>query len=400
MLNAADLDRTFPRYRGFDPLVPVWDLTPEMPGCFHRFFDTSPLSPSGRFLGVTRYEVEGRLPEPGEPADVMLVDMETGSHTLVAESRGWDTQLGAQVQWGADDTQLFFNDMDTDAWRPFGVRFNPLTRERRELDGTVYMVSFDGTRAISPCLLRTGLTQAGYGVLAPEEHVPLNHGAAADDGVYVTDTQTGECRMLVSYADIAEAVLDQARFRDGDLLVLRWKPRQDGRMLVNLITMRPDGRQIAVAIPDTEWSAKGGHHPNWHPDGEHVTMNLKLDGQTMRLVQAHADGRDLRTMDDDIVGSGHPAVHPDGRHVITDSYPHEPLAFGDGTTPIRWLDLEDGTATNLVRIQTVPNYSGPKKERRVDPHPAWDRSWRWVVFNGCPDGRRSVFLADMSAWLA
>jgi len=37
---------------------------------------------------------------------------------------------------------------------------------------------------------------------------------------------------------------------------------------------------------------------------------------------------------------------------------------------------------------------------RVDPHPAWDRTWRYVTFNGFVGGSRRVFVADMRALLA
>ena len=36
---------------------------------------------------------------------------------------------------------------------------------------------------------------------------------------------------------------------------------------------------------------------------------------------------------------------------------------------------------------------------RVDPHPAWDRGWRYVVFNAFVGGGLRVFLADMSSVL-
>jgi hypothetical protein len=75
------------------------------------------------------------------------------------------------------------------------------------------------------------------------------------------------------------------------------------------------------------------------------------------------------------------------------------VAFGDGTVPIRLIDIEAGTATNLVRIRTVPPWSGPKNELRVDPHPAWSRDYRWVTFNACPDGTRRVYVADLSGML-
>ena len=100
-------------------------------------------------------------------------------------------------------------------------------------------------------------------------------------------------------------------------------------------------------------------------------------------------------MRDDVVGSGHPTVHPDGRHVLTDAYVGEKVAYGDGTIPLRWIDLATGQEEALVRINAAqPCRDNPM---RVDPHPAWDRTWRYVVFNGFVGGTRRLFLADLQA---
>ena len=413
---ATMISERFPRYTDFDPLVPVWCATPGTGRAVHRFFDTSPFSPSGRYLGLTRFLFEDRMPEPGDAAEVLLVDLETGEERAVARTKGWGTQLGAQVQWGADDTQLFFNDLDTEAWRPFGVMMDPFSGDRKELEGTVYMVSPDGRRVASPCLLRTGATQVGYGVTAPPEVVPVNRGASAEDGIYVTDTDTGTCRLLVSLKEMvetAEPSFDPDEYADGDffgfhvkwnlqgdrlMFVLRWKPHGGGKLKHNVITTRTDGSDIRVAIPESEWG-KGGHHPNWCPDGETVMINLKPDGETLRLVKARYDGSDFGTMTEAVKGSGHPTLHPDGRHVVTDVYLHEPLAYGDGTTPIRWIDLEEGREEVLIRINNDPPYPGPRKELRIDPHPAWDYDFRRIAFNGCAEGRRRVYVADLSGVL-
>jgi len=412
----SDLSSRFPRYTAFDPLVPVWCATPGIGRAIHRFFDTSPFSPSGRYLALTRLPFEDRLPRPGDAAEVLLVDLEEGKEEVVAETKGWDTQLGAQVQWGADDTQLFFNDLDVRTWRPFGVIVNPATGARRALEGTVYMVSPDGKRAASPSLPQTGATQKGYGVIVPPETVTLNQGAPDDDGLYVTDVETGECRLLVSLRRIVETVepaFDLSEYADGDffgfhvkwnpqgdrlMLVLRWKPRDERKMKHDLITLRADGAEIRVPVPDALWG-RGGHHPNWCPDGETVMMNLKADGRTLRLVKARYDGSDFAVMTEAVIGSGHPTLHPDGRHVLTDVYLHEPLACGDGTTPIRWIDLETGSEQNLVRINNDPPFPGPVRELRIDPHPAWDRSFRRIAFNGCDQGVRRVYVADLSELL-
>lgn len=412
---APDPSDRFPRYTDFDPVVPVWCVTPDCGPTIHRFFDTSPISPSGRYLGLTQFPSDDRMPEPGEAAEILLIDLEAGESRVVAETRGWDTQLGAQVQWGADDTQLFFNDMDTTQWRPFGVKLDPISGARKDLDGTVYMASPDGKWVASPCLLRTGRTQAGYGVIAPPEHVPVNKGAAADDGIYLTNTSTGESRLLVSFKQIVETAqprIDLDEHPGGAfygfhikynpqgtriMLVVRWLPDEGDRkkMKRHVITMNADGSEIHVAIPDSEWS-KGGHHPNWCPDGETMMMNLKADGKTLRFVKAKYDGTGYGTMSGEVLGSGHPALHPDGRHIVTDSYLKEPVAFGDGTTPIRLIDLQAGADRNLIRIRTEPNYSGPKNELRVDPHPAWDYGFHRIAFNACPDGIRRVYVADLT----
>jgi len=275
------------------------------------------------------------------------------------------------------------------------------------------MVSPDGRQVASPCLLRTGLTQAGYGVLAPSARVPVNEGVSDTDGIYVTDVDTGACSLLISFRQIVDAVgpaLACDPLSDGDLygfhvkwnaesdrlqFVVRWKPHGGMRMRHNLVTFAADGSDIQVAIPASEWSEKGGHHPNWCPDGENVMMNLNIAGEGLRLVRARYDGTGLAPMTDAVVGSGHPSLHPNGRHVVTDTYLKEPMAFGDGTTPVRWIDVAEGRQETLVRMRTQPDFAGPKGERRVDPHPAWDYQFRRIAFNGCPDGVRGVFVADV-----
>ncbi|MEO6927712.1 MAG: hypothetical protein ABI190_00995 [Casimicrobiaceae bacterium] len=405
----------FTAYTAFAPKVPVTCITPDIRGAFHRFHDTSPFSPSGRYVAMTRLPYEDRLPTPGDIADVLVADLQAGDVAVVAQTRGWDTQLGAQVQWGADDQSLYYNDVDIGSWIPYGVRLDPQSGAQQRLDGTVYCISPDGTQSASPCLRRTRRTQAGYGVVVPREFIPRNRGAAGDDGLYVTDTASGKCRLLVSLAQIVDATFsreervmyDQGTFygfhvkwnAQGTRLmfVLRWlSPVQGQPRLNNVITMNADGSDIHRAISDRYWR-RGGHHPNWCPDGEHVLMNLNLSGTGLRLVSARYDGSGLQALNDTLPGSGHPTMHPDGMHLLTDAYVSEVLAYRDGTTPIRWLDLAGSTETELVRIRTLAPFTGPAQELRVDSHPAWDRNFRRFAFNACPQGTRQVFIADMSA---
>lgn len=407
------ISEQFPRYTDFDSSVPVWCITPDIDGCVHRFFDASSVSPSGRYVAITRFRFEDRMPVPGDACDIVLVDLHTGEQKIIAESHGFDTQLGAQVQWGATDEQLFFNDMDCDAWEPFGVLHNPLSGDSQKLSGTVYMASHDGTRVASTCLKRTGLTQAGYGVLVPEAHVPVNVGAVDDDGLSITDLATNTTRLVASYKqilDTATPAYDPALYegRGWYGFHVKWN-LQDNRILMvvrcivpdksvperrSIISMADDGSDIRVGVSEELW-APGGHHPDWHPDGESITMNLKQDGQRLDLIRIGIDGTGLEKLTT-VQGSGHPTLHPNKRHILTDVYLHEKLTFGDGTGPIRWIDCETDTEEHIIRINNDPPYPGPKKELRIDPHPAWDRDYKRIVFNGCDNGVRRVYLADLT----
>ena len=412
----------FPLYSQFSPKVPVWCVTPKLQGCLHRFFDTSPVSPSGRYLGVTRLRDETRMPAFGDAADIVVVDLTTGDTEVVAETRGFGTQLGAQVQWGATDQDLFYSDVDTEKWRVFTVHMNPFTRAKRTLNGPMYMVSPNGKQIVSPCLLRTELTQSGYGVVAPPTHLQLNSHADENDGVYLTDVESGQCRLLASFRKIVSALpeaLAGPAYTGGAfygfhakwnpqgtrlMFILRYRPMQGGvnertEGTANVCTLSPEGGDICLAFPGKLWRA-GGNHPNWAPDGIHITMNFNLYGKGLLFVEYRYDGSDLRALSADIPGSGHPSLHVNGRFLMTDAYTWEPLAFGDGTTPIRWIDLRQNRAEAIIRIGTKPTYAGPMDGLRVDPHPAWDRSQTRVTFNACPKGYRQVFLADMSDLLS
>ena len=422
-MQIPPLDR-FPAYTDFAPRVPVHCVTPGGTGYIHRFYDSPPFSPSGRYMALTRLPFEDRRPKPGEPAEIAVVDLVTGETRTVADTRGWDVQLGAQAQWGADDRTLLYNDLDPGEWIPYGVRLDPVSGERRRLGGTVYAVSPDSRWMASPCLRRTATTQAGYGVVVPRERIPENRGAPPDDGIYLTDLDSGESRLLVSIANVVDAAggaLGPGLARRSDFFGfhVKWNPQGTRLIFVlrslprswlpwrrkrrfgtrQVVTLDADGGNVAVSVSASRW-ARGGHHPNWCPDGEHVLMNLNTEGKGLRFARLARDGSTCETLLDSVLGSGHPTLHPDGRHLLTDAYTDEPVAFGDGTVPIRLVDLRDGTDTTLVRIRTEPLIARATGALRVDPHPAWDRSYTRIAFNACPNGRRQVFVADLSGFVA
>ncbi len=414
------INPSFPRYTDFDPAMPVWCLTPNEGRCIHRFFDTSPISPSGRYAAVFRLPDEHKHTGAGVPGEIVLIDLQEGAERVVAETCGWEPQMGANLNWGTDDHALVFNDVETSSWTPQLVRLDPLRGTEERVTGAVYHVSPDGRYAAAANSVTMRRTQCGYGVRIPDHLVPRNIGAPDDDGLFITDLETGDRRLVLSLAEAVQTIpeLDESGLADWEIYGFhsKWSPQGDRliftirRRLVSyedpldvmrhlrfdVLTLRPDGTEVSNAVPAEQWE-KGGHHINWFPDGQSLSMNLKIQRDKLRFCQVGIDGGGLRSMFDDVLGSGHPSLHPNGRHIMTDSYAQEPVAFGDGTVPLRWVDRETHEERTLVRIgaRTEPCEDSAL---RVDPHPAWDRTWRYLAFNGVAgDNTRRVFLADMQA---
>jgi len=231
------------------------------------------------------------------------------------------------------------------------------------------------------------------------------------------DLDTGAARLVASLWDVAEAVglpdAETYAFHvkwspTGDRLMLVVRQRDGARFWPCLVTLRPDGSDIRLAVTRDQW-ARGGHHPEWCPDGEHILMNLRLaDGDPdLSFVRIRFDGTGLERLAAPAIGGGHPRLHPDVPCLITDSYLYERFAR-DGTTPLRWVNLNTGEEREIVRIRTRPDCAAIEHPDlhplhggvlRVDPHPAFDRTNRFVAFNACPDGERQVFLADLAPLL-
>ncbi len=413
--TGANFFTRFPACTEFDAKVPIVRIASGR--IIHRFFDTSPISPSGRYVGLFRLPNETRTPQPGEAGEVVIVDLQTGKERVVAESRGWETQMGANVQWGKTDADLFFNDVDVKTWTPFAVQLDPATGKSRRLDGTVFTVSPDGTKLTSYNLIASRKIQVGYGVVLPEEKTRKNVGPVSDDGLFMTEIATGKTRMIASIRDIYDKAVPKLEIPNAERLEfycfqIRWNPQgtrvmaflrwhdpaapKGGPRLLTLVTMKGDGSDIRLAVTPKQY-ARGGHHPMWAPDGENITINLNIrDGtKELDLVSVRYDGTNLHSIHP--VGSGHPSMQPTLPFVVTDAYTHEPLARPNGTVPLRLINLRTKQEEALAWVAARRSDSAKlTSEFRIDQHPVWDATGRFIVFNGVHEDTRAVYIADVA----
>lgn len=389
--------------------LPVWCLTPPEKSESIRFYDTSAIDASHRFVAVTAYLNDRQLPQTGDLAEVVVRDLTSGDTVFAETTAAWDSQLGAQVQWHPAAPIIFFNSLGEDGL-PHAVSVDLTSGERRVYPWTIYMLSPDGRHAVSPDLRKMGQTQAGYGVIPARPHELLNCGASAEDGVYIVDLKSATHRRLLSIHElICRAGIpcdDNGSFYvfhvkwspDGErlMIVLRWVNDSGKASRRWVLTCHYNGGDVRCIVPDHLW-AKGGHHPNWFPDGKRIIMNLRPDpDKPLRFCEIIDSPQPKITLLTEREGSGHPTIHASGRWLLSDAYLHENQSQ-QGRSPLRWLDLQRGSETVLATIPANPEFQGPKREWRVDLHPSWCPDWRHIAFNGYFEGRRAVFLADLTA---
>ena len=398
---------SFRPYQPGKTAAPVTCVTPDDGFYIHTFYDVTPFSPSGRYLAVTRLPFQDHDPVLGETADVCVIDLQTREIFDVYSTRGWGFQLGANLNWGATDRTLYTNDVIDGCG--VCVRLDLESGGVRAYSGPMYHIAPDESCVIGFPLDLINATQRGYGVPEdPDRPRVLPPGASGEQGLWRTELERDGKTLLLSLAQLADHVPDPDYYRGGTFYLFHSKfNRQNSRIMQVLRCMLPErrggwnpqlftfdvnGANIRQAVTREQW-APGGHHPNWHPDGEHLIMNLKPDGETLRFCTFAYDGSGFRVLSEKRLGSGHPSVEASGRYLISDAYPGEPVCKDSDQVPIRLVDLVVDDEITLCTLYTLGRGLGTL---RVDPHPAWDRNYSRVCFNGAPDGARGVYIADLT----
>jgi hypothetical protein len=414
-------------------------VTPPGEPFIHTFFDLSPWSPSGRYLLAINLPFENREPVVGDRAGICVIDLKERTIECVYETAGWAMQLGAHQQWGPTDRYLYFN--DADGQEVFTVEYDLEKGSHRRLNGPLYMLSPDGSCSLGPSLTLINFVQKGYGVPVDAETFELPpSGPRPDEGLWKTDVGSGEGSLLLSFERMVEEI-PQLRGGAQDMFFYfhtKFNPQGDRIMQVHssyafdeekgrvggnrcIITFRPDLSEMKLALRTEQWEP-GGHHPNWHPDGTRITMNLKPDGTDMKFCEFNYDGSEFRVFSKELAGGGHPSLTADGRYLVTDAYVEEPIALKNDETPIRLCGVDSNFERHPCYIRTIceatKDLDGavPAEAKRtvidkvshkqsaldiyrLDPHPAWNRDFTQVCFNGAPEGVRQLLVAEVGALL-
>jgi hypothetical protein len=402
----------FEFYRKGETAVPVKKVTPSDGFYLHTFYDVCPFSPSQKYLAVTKLPFQNRDARFGDIAEICLIDLEEEAIKTVYKTKGWGFQLGANLEWGKTDRFLYTNDIINN--EAVCVRIDLETGEIIAYKGPKYHLSPNEDTVIGFPLDLINTTQMGYGVpdYSPGKEIK---GAPHDNGLWKTNLKTNEKKLLVSLEEASKSATDPGYLQGGNCYFFHSKfnsrgdkimqvmrclfpgnPQKKGRN-ASLLTFSGNGGNIKEIISREQWDY-GGNHPNWHPNGNSIIMNIVpgwLGEKTMRFCKFDADGNNFEILSEKFSGSGHPSVTPDTKYLLSDYYVSKLKNKYNGEVPVRLIDLTTQTEVHICKIFTDMEYMKKNPVLRLDPHPVWSRDYKQVCFNGAPNGERSVFIARL-----
>ena len=358
---------------------------------FHWFgyYNKFQLDPGNRYLLCLEVDFEHRLPRADEAVKIGMVDLADGGRWIeLGQSLAWSWQQGCMLQWRpASDREVLWNDREGDRFvcRILDVK----TRKLRTLPLPIEHISLDGKWAACADFSRIRGIRPGYGYAGIPDAYAVQP-APSEIGVWRMDMETGQTKMLVSVADLAQIPYDNPQPDQKHYINhVEWSP--DGKRILmfhrwtgspgqptRVFTIGTDGRDLRLL------SARGASHWTWR-DPEHVL--IWADGG-YRLYKDDGSGEPKETLW--TAPNGHQSYIPGTRNewLVTDTYPR-----GAKCEQIVYLvHLPSGRFVLLGRFPST--YRG---EWRCDTHPRVSRDGNLVIIDSPHGGDgRQQYIIDIS----
>ncbi|HUG10552.1 MAG TPA: hypothetical protein VMM36_06040 [Opitutaceae bacterium] len=347
----------------------------------HHFFGRAGVSPwngSETRIACLESAFHGRAPQPGERAQIGIVDPNTGGFSALATTAAWSFLHGAMIEWcrQSPNDELLFNDMVDGS--PFGVRLNVLTGARQ-----VYMRPFaaaggDGARIASVSLGRIARLGAGEGVAgAPDSFA--DETAPEEDGLFILGLTHGLQRMIVSIASVAtETRARHADLRRRDfwfdhvsfnksgtrLLFTVFAGRKSARADVALWTIGIDGEALREVVPFGCGAVRG----MWLDAGSCIATFRGDDGVVAPRVFTDSDDPGASPCAGNITGPVRIVPSPDGARLAVES--DNPRRRSKALTI---LERATGATTALVELR-MSDEAFFQGLGRCDLNPRWNQA--------------------------
>lgn len=257
--------------------LPVKQITSGPWQHWFGYYDKQQVDASGRYALGNQVELFFRSPTPQDTLQVGLIDLEKDNQwASLGQSSAWGWQQGCMLQWlPGSSEEVIWNALLEDSF--VSIIHNIKTGKRRILPKPVYTLSPDGRTGFGIDFARLQFFRPGYGYATGDTTVPKK--APTDTGIYRMNLQTGENRLILSYADLAQLDRPLGSVADNYHWINHLLVNPAGNRMVFLNRSRP--------YPTAEEYRKGTGK-NLQGDDLYVT----------RAITVNTDGSDLYALND------------------------------------------------------------------------------------------------------
>lgn len=370
-------------------------VSPDDAQYFFGYFDKSPWNSKGVLL-ANRVCFSHRQPRFGDKAE--LGTLADGKFTAFASTLAWCWQQGCMLQFFDDDT-VIFNDFEDDH---FVSRLCDYRTGRilRTYDRPVYCLANDRSYALSLDFARLDRERPGYGYTGVW-HNNLFYNAPDNDGIWKLDLKSGDSKLLFSYKQLRDFCKNPGLYNNicwvNHLLcspnderfgfLFRWRTvSRTGFLNWETLFLTADCNGENLYLLNDEGMSS---HYSW-ADNDHIVcfVNRNSHGWQHYLLT------DQTPFDEALSagcfwGDGHCTFSKDKQWMLSDSYPwpqgrERRLYLRKNATGEVWL---------LGKYFADPTLPGPC---RCDLHPRLSADNRTICFDSVHEGRRGVYLMDVS----
>lgn len=391
-----------------DPSIEVKQITFGPMNHFYGYIghvQNIPWNQSDRYIVGLRSAFQERMPNPGEAADIILIDTQGDfAIKVVDQTRAWNPQQGTMLYWNPDapETQFFFNDSDKETKEVFTVLYD-ISKGKRVREYRYEDTPFGNAGVAQKGGYFLGFNYARNAYLRPVTGYPGTFDWTGgeihpeNDGVFKVNIATGEKQLLVSFKKLAEIMVRE------DPLV------ETTALFINHTMWNRDDDLI-------KFSVRG----NWnHPDNDKVISMgylMNPDGSELIRRQDPISGHNDWELGHRILGAfeGGMALYDYDKEEIVEKvvdpgiYP-DPKGDNAVSPDAKWL--VNGSSMNSYNIYTVFRRSDKAWVRtqkfdrgryrsgptRIDGSPCWNRESNQVLFPALTDdGTVQLFVITIN----
>lgn len=413
---------------------------------FFGYYDKSPLDKTAARLLCLRTVCAKPLPEADDAAEVGFWSLADGIFHKLAETRAFNWQQGAMLQWlGPDfERRIIFNDRR--GGRFVSLILDTVSGETTVIPFPVYTVHPDGKSALSVDFERHYFARRNYayaGIVNPEKDSPIVEG----DGIFHVDFETRTSRLLISTRQMCEFAplramreganyLEHLMFSPSGkrfMFLHRWE-LADGGVYTRLYTAgTPRGGEVGGlsllldsgkathacwrraageeeeilcwgALPSGLGNLRRLSFPGksllkpllalYHAGKPGPALARRLSGASFLEIRDADEPSPARLAPDVLTVDGHPSWNPVySQWLVTDTYEDEEK-FRD----LILFNRNDSQRIDLGKFFSPDPFNDPPGN--CDLHPRWDFSGRFVCVDSGRDGSRQMYLFDASPLVA